>query len=124
MARSTFTPLVAVASRAALYPIQSIIIIALIVSGAYFHLLDIARNSPPSSTVSDGNDIYSSSSTITAFPSTAATISMQKRNGEWKWSLDPVSVSPEGVSHPKIRGGADFGTGQPYLSCLGPNRHL
>jgi len=31
------SPLVAVASRAALYPIQSIIIIALLVSGAYFY---------------------------------------------------------------------------------------
>jgi len=103
MARSTFTPLVAVASRAALYPIQSIIIIALIVSGAYFHLLDIARNSPPSSTVSNGSDIDSSSSGISAFPSTVATISMQKRKGEWKWSLDPVSVSPEGVSDPKLK---------------------
>src|ERR1700724_3571214 len=72
------SPLVAVASRAALYPIQSIIIIALVVSGAYFHLLDIARNPP--STVSD-SDIY-------ALPEESR-IWARKSSGGWKWTVDP-----------------------------------
>ena len=72
------SPLVAVTSRAALYPIQSIIIIALVVSGAYFHLLDIARN-PPSS-VSD-SDIYASPE--------ESRIWARKSSGGWKWTVDP-----------------------------------
>jgi hypothetical protein len=78
------TPLVAVASRAALYPIQSIIIIALLVSGAYFHLLDIARNPlPPSSAVTpNGID-------LPRVP-VHATIWARKQNDAWKWTVDPV----------------------------------
>jgi N-terminal domain with HPIH motif len=80
------SPLVAVASRAALYPIQSIILIALLVSGAYFHLLDIARNAPASSIPS--GDVYSST---TSFPPTESTIWARKNTNGWKWTLDPVS---------------------------------
>jgi N-terminal domain with HPIH motif len=78
------SPLVAVASRAALYPIQSIIIIALLVSGAYFHLLDIARNSHDSPIPS--GDLYSS--TISYAPVESA-IRARKHNDEWKWTVDP-----------------------------------
>ena len=81
------TPFIAVASRAALYPIQSIIIIALVVSGAYFHLLDIARNSPASAMASD--DLYSSS-TSNPVPAGISTIWGRKRPDGWEWSLDPL----------------------------------
>jgi hypothetical protein len=77
------SPLVAITSRSALYPIQSIVLIALIVSGAYFHLLDIARN-PPASAVS-GGDVYSSN---TAFSPPESTIWARKSDGRWKWSVD------------------------------------
>jgi hypothetical protein len=80
------SPLVAVSSRAALYPIQSIIIIALLVSGAYFHLLDIARNSP-SSPIPDG-DVYSSS---TALVPAMSKIWARKGNDGWKWTVDPLT---------------------------------
>jgi N-terminal domain with HPIH motif len=78
-------PLIAVASRAALYPIQSIIIIALLVSGAYFHLLDIARNPPPSSVAATTIDLprVSAPSTIWA----------RKQNDVWKWTVDPVMAA-------------------------------
>ena len=79
------SPFVAVASRAALYPIQSIIIIALLVSGAYFHLLDIARNSPGSS-IPNG-DVYSST---TSYAPVESTIWARKHNDGWKWTVDPV----------------------------------
>jgi hypothetical protein len=79
------SPLVAVASRASLYPIQSIIVIALVVSGAYFHMLDIARNSPGSS-ISSG-DTYS---TISLAP-IESTIWAKKNSDGWKWTVDPVS---------------------------------
>jgi len=75
-------PLVAVTSRAALYPIQSIIIIALIVSGAYFHLLDIARNPLPT------EDLYRTS-VNRAVPS-ESTIWARKTHDGWKWTVDPV----------------------------------
>jgi hypothetical protein len=81
------SPLVAVASRAALYPIQSIIIIALVVSGAYFHLLDIARNSPTSAISSV--DLYLSS-TSSAFAATTSTIWGRKQTTGWEWTLDPL----------------------------------
>jgi len=76
------SPLVAVASRAALYPIQSIIIIALLVSGAYFHLLDIARNPPPSSMNPNGVD-------LPRVP-VQSTIWARKQNDVWKWTVDPI----------------------------------
>lgn len=76
------SPFVAVASRAALYPIQSIIIIALLVSAAYFHLLDIARNSPRSS-----DDVYSSAISYAPLEST---IWARRHNDGWKWTVDPV----------------------------------
>jgi hypothetical protein len=78
------SPLVGVASRAALYPIQSIIIIALLVSGAYFHLLDIARNPPPSTVPS----------TTVAVPRVPvqSTIWARKQNDVWKWTVDPVKA--------------------------------
>jgi N-terminal domain with HPIH motif len=79
------SPFVAVASRAALYPIQSIIIIALLVSAAYFHLLDIARNSPRSSIPS--GDVYSP--TISYAP-LQSTIWARRHNDGWKWTMDPV----------------------------------
>ena len=79
------SPLVAVASRAALYPIQSIIIIALLVSAAYFHLLDIARNSPGSSI--SGVDVYSSTA---AFAVVESTIWARKYSDGWKWTVNPV----------------------------------
>lgn len=87
-------PLVAVTSRAALYPIQSIIIIALLVSGAYFHLLDIARN-PPSSSVS-GGDLYTTS-TSSLIPS-ESTIWARKGHDGWKWTLDPLTESTAEVT--------------------------
>ena len=82
-------PLVAVASRAALYPIQSIILIALFVSGAYFHLLDIARNAP-------GTD---SSAIAPSYTSNQApvTIWARKHKSEWKWTLDPIPESETDV---------------------------
>lgn len=80
------SPLVAVASRAALYPIQSIIIIALLVSGAYFHLLDIARNSSATASI-PGAEGYSPT---TAFTPVESTIWARKNNDGWKWTLDPV----------------------------------
>jgi hypothetical protein len=76
------SPLVAITSRSALYPIQSIVLIAFIVSGAYFHLLDIARN-PPASAVSDG-DFYSN----TAFSPLESTIWARRSDGGWKWSVE------------------------------------
>jgi N-terminal domain with HPIH motif len=85
LSSTMISPLVAVASRAALYPIQSIIVIALVVSGAYFHLLDIARNSP-GSRISSG-DNYSSSTTLVPIEST---IWAKKNSDGWKWSVDPV----------------------------------
>jgi hypothetical protein len=85
---------VGVASRAALYPIQSIIIIALLVSGAYFHLLDIARNPAPSTVPS----------TTVAVPrvSVQSTIWARKQNDVWKWTVDPVKAD-------KVRIVATFG---------------
>jgi N-terminal domain with HPIH motif len=80
------SPLVAVASRAALYPIQSIIIVALFVSGAYFHLLDIARNSSGSASIPGGEGYLPT----TAFTPVESTIWARKDNDEWKWTLDPV----------------------------------
>ena len=77
------SPLVAVASRAALYPIQSIIIVALLVSGAYFHLLDIARNPPPSSIGLTGLD-------LPRLP-LQSTIWARKQNERWKWTIDPIA---------------------------------
>lgn len=77
------SPLVAVTSRAALYPIQSIIIIALVVSGAYFHLLDIARNSPDSRVSGDNNSINS----LVPIESRIQAI---KNSDGWKWTVDPV----------------------------------
>ena len=76
-------PLVAVTSRAALYPIQAIIIIALVVSGAYFHLLDIARNPPAESVLS--------SSVVGPPAPTESTIWARKTSEGWKWTVDPVS---------------------------------
>jgi hypothetical protein len=76
-------PLVAVTSRAALYPIQAIIIIALVVSGAYFHLLDIARNPPTSSILS---------SPVVGPPAPIeSTIWARKTEAGWRWTVDPVS---------------------------------
>jgi N-terminal domain with HPIH motif len=75
-------PLVAITSRSALYPIQSIVLIALIVSGAYFHLLDIARNPPAA--VSDG-DLYSSN---VAFSLPDSTIWARRSDVGWKWSIE------------------------------------
>ena len=87
------SPLVAVTSRAALYPIQSIIIIALVVSGAYFHLLDIARN-PPTTSIPSA-DVYT---TTTAFSPIESTIWARKSESGWKWTVDPINeiadVSP------------------------------
>jgi hypothetical protein len=87
------SPLVAVTSRSALYPIQSIVLIALIVSGAYFHLLDIARNPPASVSIGD------------AYPSTTAlappesTIWARKNADGWKWTVEPVSDGGLDVIH-------------------------
>jgi len=75
-------PLVAVASRAALYPIQSIVIIALLVSGAYFHLLDIARNPPPSSMNPNAVDLPK--------VQVQSTIWARNQNDVWKWTVDPI----------------------------------
>jgi len=85
-------PLVGVASRAALYPIQSISIVALIVSGAYFHLLDIARNSPDSSIVADTPGSLSSTCAHVE-----STIWARKDNDVWKWTVDPLLDLPEDV---------------------------
>jgi len=85
-------PFVAVASRAALYPIQSISIVALIVSGAYFHLLDIARNAPDSAIV--GDTAYPSLST---FALVESTIWARKDNDAWKWTIDPRPDQPKDV---------------------------
>jgi len=82
------SPLVAVASRAALYPIQSIIIIALVVSGAYFHLLDIARNSPTSAL--PNSHLYTSSASNLVATSTS-TIWGRKQPTGWEWTLDPLA---------------------------------
>lgn len=76
-------PLVAVTSRAALYPIQAIIIIALVVSGAYFHLLDIARNPPTSSILN--SPVVGNSAPV------ESTIWARKTEGGWKWTVDPIS---------------------------------
>lgn len=97
------SPLVAVTSRAALYPIQSIIIIALVVSGAYFHLLDIARN-PPSS-VSD-SDIYASPE--------ESRIWARKSPSGWKWTVDPSADVAE-VDN-SLSGKIDFQTNQIHLA--------
>jgi hypothetical protein len=76
-------PLIAVTSRAALYPIQAIIIIALVVSGAYFHLLDIARNPPSDSILS---------SPVVGPPALIeSTIWARKTGSGWKWTVDPIS---------------------------------
>jgi hypothetical protein len=88
------SPLVAVASRAALYPIQSIIIIALLVSGAYFHLLDIARNSPDFSIPSA--DVYPSTPGNVAVEST---IWARKHSDGWKWTVDPIPDFKDDVYH-------------------------
>jgi hypothetical protein len=88
------SPLVAVASRAALYPIQSIIIIALVVSGAYFHLLDIARNSHGSSASISTGDIYSS---VSFSPSPESKIWARRNDDGWKWTVDPVGESETDV---------------------------
>ena len=89
------SPLVAIASRASLYPIQSIIIIALVVSGAYFHLLDIARNPPTSAMPS--RDIYSPS-TSSPFAARTSTIWGRKHATGWEWSLDPLAEKEVDVS--------------------------
>jgi hypothetical protein len=73
------SPLVAVASRAALYPIQSIIIVALLVSGAYFHLLDIARNPP------------SSPGRLDPSAPVQSTIWARKSSEGWKWTFDRIA---------------------------------
>jgi hypothetical protein len=80
------SPLVAVTSRAALYPIQSIIIIALAVSGAYFHLLDIARNPPDASTSSS-----SAFGTPASINPLGSTIFARKGAEGWKWTVDPIN---------------------------------
>jgi hypothetical protein len=85
------SPLVAVASRAALYPIQSIILIALFVSGAYFHLLEIARNAPGSDSSSAVSPDYGTSITSPLM------IWGRKHNTEWKWTLDPIPESDTDV---------------------------
>jgi hypothetical protein len=92
------SPLVGVASRAALYPIQSIIIIALVVSGAYFHLLDIARNSPASAVPS--GDVYSSS-TSRPFAASSSTIWARKHPDGWEWTLDSLTEKEMDVSIPQ-----------------------
>jgi N-terminal domain with HPIH motif len=79
-------PLVAVTSRATLYPIQSIIIIGLVVSGAYFHLLDIARN-PPAASVSSSSAFRTSNS----FTPGESTVYARKGSDGWKWSVDPIN---------------------------------
>jgi|SRR5271154_189999 len=89
------SPLVAVASRAALYPIQSIIIIALVVSGAYFHLLDIARNS--STSAIPNVDLYLSTSS--AFAASTSTIWGRKHTTGWEWTLDPLPEKEIDVCH-------------------------
>ena len=89
------SPLVAVSSRAALYPIQSIIIIALLVSGAYFHLLDIARNSSGSSF--PVADVYSSSGALAPAESK---IWARKSNDGWKWTVDPLVDAEQIVQTP------------------------
>jgi hypothetical protein len=76
-------PLIAVTSRAALYPIQAIIIIALVVSGAYFHLLDIARN-PPS-------DSILNTPVVGPQAPLESTIWARKTSEGWKWTVDPIS---------------------------------
>jgi hypothetical protein len=88
------SPLVAITSRSALYPIQSIVLIALIVSGAYFHLLDIARNPPTSVSI---GDVYPSD---TAFSPPTSTIVARKVGDEWKWTVEPVSEAALNVNHP------------------------
>jgi len=80
-------PLVAITSRAALYPIQSIIIIALVVSGAYFHLLDIARNPPPNSASTHG-DLYPA--LTGSFMPSESTIWARKSQDGWIWTVDPL----------------------------------
>jgi len=90
------SPLVAVASRAALYPIQSIIIIALVVSGAYFHLLDIARNS--STSAIPNVDLYLGS-TSSAFAASTSTIWGRKHTTGWGWTLDPLPEKEIDVCH-------------------------
>jgi hypothetical protein len=79
-------PLVAITSRAALYPIQSIIIIALAVSGAYFHLLDIARN-PVQSSASSGDLFTNPAGSLIPAEST---VWARKSQGGWKWTVEPV----------------------------------
>jgi hypothetical protein len=86
------SPLVAITSRAALYPIQSIIIIALVVSGAYFHLLDIARNPP------------SSLSNLDIYPSLEESrVWARKSPSGWKWTLDSsTDIAEVEMLPPKI----------------------
>jgi len=106
------SPLVAVASRAALYPIQSIIIIALLVSGAYFHLLDIARNPPPSSVNPDGVDLR-------RVP-VQSTIWARKQNDLWKWTVDPIVDADVRIYVLT----SCLWSGETFRPCLGSNRHL
>ena len=87
------SPIAAVASRAALYPIQSIIIIALVVSAAYFHLLDIARNSPVSSSSIASGDMYAPLSQLES-----QIWSRKYNDDEWKWTLDPIDESDSKVA--------------------------
>jgi len=81
------TPLVAIASRAALYPIQSIIVVGLLVSGAYFRLLDIARNSPSSTNTLDPLSRSAVQSTIWA----------RKNSEGWKWTFDAIMDTAKDV---------------------------
>ncbi|SRR6266496_2062622 len=110
------SPLVAVASRAALYPIQSIIIIALLVSGAYFHLLDIARNSPGSSIRS--GEVSSSTS---GYAQVESTIWARKHNDGWKWTVDPVPDFKDNVDSLFIDCRILIIPGQASSSRLGTN---
>jgi hypothetical protein len=110
-------PLVAVTSRAALYPIQSIIIIALIVSGAYFHLLDIARN-PPDSSVA-GSDLYRGPSDVVA-PSLLTMFARREASG-WKWTAGRPDVVQKDVTF-AVHAIANPSARQPNYPRLGSAR--
>jgi hypothetical protein len=84
------SPLVAVSSRAALYPIQSIILVGLLVSAAYFHLLDIARNAP------------SRNLDPLARPAPRPTIWARKNSDGWKWTFNPLTDAEGMVIPPEL----------------------
>jgi hypothetical protein len=81
-----FMPLSRVASLAALYPIQSIIVIALFVSEAYFHLLGIIRNSPNSLSAAEFLD----GTPLVPYHLKATAWGQKDTNRQWKWTVNPT----------------------------------